>query len=128
MHKELFKFLIVGSITFLVDFFTYTVLVSVEFHPSPSKFFSFLAGTCFSYYANKNFTFKENRVSDNDSMRFCLLYGFSLLVNVGVNYMTLQIFGESSVQLAFFTATAASTIINFFGQKFWVFKDSHYTS
>ncbi|MBY0385839.1 GtrA family protein, partial [bacterium] len=123
MHKELTKFIIVGSLTSLIDLTTYGFLVKADMHPSASKFFSFLAGTCFAYYANKYFTFKKGSQSKKDAFKFVGLYGFSLAINVAMNFMTLKVLGEDFIFTAFLTATATSTVINFCGQKFWVFKN-----
>ena len=53
-------------------------------------------------------------------VKYCILYACSALINAGTNHLALKVFGIKL--LAFLIATGVSTVINFLGQKFFVFR------
>ncbi len=118
--REIGAFLIFGCTAVAVDFITYTLLIPSLAH-SPAKALSFLAGTIVSYTGNKVWTFKSTSKVHHDLIPFYTLYLFSLAVNVAINKAVLMI-NPSWILLAFLAATGTSTVINFVGQKWWVFK------
>jgi len=126
IKREAAIFLIVGSLTVLIDFFSYRGLVFYGLETSPAKASSFLIGTVFAYFANRNWTFSHNTHKKGSAWRFAGLYATTLTANVGVNKMILHFLtGFSfSVQIAFLFATGVSTILNFLGMKFFVFKET----
>lgn len=83
-----------------------------------------------TYTFNKNWTWKKNDKSNKRVLKFSILYSFSLLLNVITNSQLLTTLykNESFINLpykyfiAFIGATGMSTILNFLGQKFWIFK------
>ncbi|HEY9713925.1 MAG TPA: GtrA family protein [Chroococcales cyanobacterium] len=109
------------------DMITYHCFLPV-LGPSPAKAVSFIAGTCIAYLLQKYWTFKMKEQCVREMSKFGLLYGSSLLLNVGVNKLVLCIplfiplFEMHRVGLAWLSATGFSTIYNYVGQKFWVFK------
>lgn len=127
---ELTIFLVIGTLTVLIDFSTYRGLVelgviSVDF----AKGISFLVGTTFAYFANRMWTFGHNNHAPGSAWRFILLYAATLGANVGVNALMLHIFAKAAfaVQLAFLVATGISAVLNFLGMKWFVFKTSPMT-
>jgi putative flippase GtrA len=80
-----------------------------------------VSGTVVAYFINKFWTFKQNKKSVSEVLRFAILYFLTFLANVGVNKMALNILTGSTI-IAFLFATATSTLLNFIGQKYWVFK------
>jgi putative flippase GtrA len=97
--------------------------------PSPAKAVSFLAATCVAYLLNKFWTFKAAKHSWTEMSKFFSLYAGTLLANVAVNKLVILALPELSpvlnpytFQLGWLMATGVSTIINYFGQKFWVFR------
>lgn len=86
-----------------------------------SKTVSFLTGTLFAYFANKLWTFEKKERDHVEMLSFLILYGTTLVINVGVNQLTLWILPDW-IGLAFLAATGTSTILNFIGQKWWVFR------
>ena len=125
ISREIFKFLIVGLITVLIDFFIYRTLVGFEFlNTNKSKVIGFLTGSLFSYTANRVWTFKDSYYASYSYSRFIILYISTLLINVLVNMLSLNFFSniKNSILLAFIFATATSAGLNFLGMKFIVFK------
>jgi putative flippase GtrA len=69
---------------------------------------------------NKYWTFEKHETSCKEMIQFGMLYSLTLGANVMINKMILGY--TSLVFLAFLVATGVSTVLNFIGQKWWVFK------
>ncbi|WP_281541806.1 GtrA family protein [Maribacter aestuarii] len=117
--KQLGKFVVSGLIAVVVDFSTYFLLNNYTGH-NVAKGISFLTGSIVAYVLNKFWTFHTKEFSGTQLFRFFFLYVTTLAVNVLVNKGILNLF--NNVLFGFLCATGASTILNFLGQKFWVFK------
>ncbi len=120
LRTQLIRFLIVGLSAVASDFIFYFVLINFISH-APAKAISFIAGTVVAYFLNKYWTFEQKTFSHAELERFIILYLSTLAINVAVNTLSLNVFPELTL-LAFLTATGTSTILNFIGQKWWVFK------
>ena len=122
---KLKEFLAVGMITVCLDWGIYLALtnffgVGVIF----SKSLSFIIGTIFAFIANGRLVFQSDLAPIN-FLKHLVLYTFSLLANT----LTFALWGlkfsfDSLVILdaSLLTATFLSTVINFIGMRFWVFK------
>ena len=115
--------MIVGVCAVAVDLMVYQSLLTL-LSLSVSKLFGFLSGTCVSFIFNKYWTFKVVRRSQKELGRFAVLYCVSMSINVGLNQLMFT-FSGGSIFGAFLAATAVSTIINFVGQRYWVFSTNH---
>ncbi len=119
-HKEeLYKFIIVGLGAVATDFVVYFILKQFIDY-SIAKGVSFIAGALLAYVLNKNWTFDANLGKVHGLGKFSFLYFTSFSFNVLTNKMVLTFFLEYTL-IAFLFATGVSTLINYFGQKFWVF-------
>lgn len=123
MKKEALGFLSVGAVAAIVDFLFYMALwnffgASLEV----SKGASFAAGTFFAYFANRDWTFRHLIPDGRSWPRFVILYGVSLVLNVSVNSLLVELLSayRFKVEVGFFVATATSAALNFIGMKFWV--------
>lgn len=125
IRRELLLFLLVGSLTVLLDFASYRMLVASGLATGMAKAVGFLTGTAFAYFANRAWTFGHRRHATGTGWRFCLLYALSLAANVAINAVALRVFADIgvAVQLAFLAATGVSTCLNFIGMKMFVFRD-----
>lgn len=140
-HKQLIKFSLIGGLAVLADLSVYYLLlnlipdgvngiITVEVM---AKTASFLTGTLVTYNLNKFWTWKQRNRSSSRLLKFFLLYGFSMLLNVGTNSLLLMLLHKMAAfeaipfkyAVAFGGATAASAVFNFTGQKFWVFTTRH---
>lgn len=118
-------FLIVGTLTVLIDFLTYRLLSWLGvFGINISKGIAFLVGTVFAYFSNHFWTFRVKRHSASAAMRFVLLYSLTLSANVATNALILKALdGTPGVfYQAFLIATGASAVLNFVGMKLFVFR------
>lgn len=119
IKKELLRFLVAGVSAVGTDLVTYYILLNF-LTPGVSKAISFLLGTIVAYIINKYWTFEKHEKSVREIAQFAVLYSCTLGINVLTNKMVLD--NTSIVFLAFLVATGVSTVLNFIGQKFWVFK------
>jgi putative flippase GtrA len=117
-------FLVVGSLTVAVDFAVYRGLLAVSVPHDWAKGIGFIAGTIFSYFANRGWTFGGASAGCATALRFSVLYGSTLLVNIYVNSVVLFALRASpfAVGAAFLAATFISAGLNFVGMKFLVFR------
>ena len=138
VRKQVIKFTLIGILAVLVDLACYYTFLNIF----PEKMFtwlsnevwaktlSFLCGMTVTYSFNKLWTWKQNDRSNKRMAKFGILYSLSLLMNVAVNTgMLFLLFKMDFLEwvpfkylVAFITATGISAILNFFGQKAWVFK------
>jgi putative flippase GtrA len=125
LGRELGIFIIVGSLTVLVDFLSYRGLVEgLVIQVDIAKGSSFLIGTIFAYFMNRTWTFGRVTHFSGTAWRFITLYAITLGANVLVNTWALDMFRHASavVQWAFLLATGVSAALNFVGMKWFVFK------
>jgi putative flippase GtrA len=129
VHKyELVRYLIAGFGAVGADLMTYWLLLPA-INPSPAKAFSFVAGTIVAYALQKFWTFQQKEHSWGEITKFISLYSSSLLINVAVNRVSIYLVEAYIPQLqplryqfSWLLATGTSTVLNYVGQKFWVFK------
>lgn len=96
---------------------THTILVGQH---DPAKAGSFVVGTGVAYLLARFWTFADAPARRGQSVGFLALYGLAFLLNVGVNHAGLAV-GLPAV-VAFVVATGFSTVLNFVGQKFVLFR------
>ena len=119
LKKELKYFLIAGLSAVGTDFITYYIMLNF-LHHDIAKILSFILGTIVAFVINKYWTFERYKKNYKEIFQFIILYSGTLFVNVMINRSVLDF--TELVFLAFLIATGASTILNFAGQKWWVFK------
>lgn len=117
--KELIRFLVGGGCAVIVDFVFYQFLVHIGGNMSVSKAISYVLGAVVGFVINKFWTFESDKLSIGEIGRYIILYVCSAVINAGVNKLVMIMF--SLTLFAFLCATGVSTIINFLGQKFFVF-------
>lgn len=117
--KEILKFLVGGGSAVIVDFVVYKALLMFSADVIWAKAISYVSGAIVGFIINKLWTFESKGFSKTEIGRYVLLYLISACLNAGVNKGVLY-FADITM-LAFFCATGASTILNFLGQKFFVF-------
>jgi putative flippase GtrA len=125
--RESYRFLIVGTLTVVIDFSTYQGLRFFELLDiDTAKLLGFILGTIFSYIVNKLWTFRKRGKDDFSKSLplFLLLYAFTMWINVSLNSLVLNaLIGVAySIGIAFLCATFVSALVNFIGMKFLVFR------
>ena len=117
--KEMLKFLVGGGSAVLVDAVVYVIL-KMYLDISLAKVISYIAGAIVGFIINKIWTFASKKFKWLEIVKYIFLYAFSASVNTLVNKLVLFII--PSVVFAFLCATGVSTVINYIGQKFVVFR------
>lgn len=118
--RELIGFLIGGSTAVIVDYSTYFLLMYLGLPISTSKAISYVLGAAVGFIINKYGAFQSKQFSIKEIIRYVVLYAISALANTITNSSVLMVI--SWKPFAFLCATGVSSIINFLGQKFFVFK------
>lgn len=124
IRRELPIFIIVGSMTVLVDFSVYRGLLWSGLTPIElAKGVGFVAGTLFAYFVNKFWTFAHKDHASGSVFRFAVLYSLTLAANIYINQLGIKLMQGKSLALvmAFLIATTISAALNFLGMKWFVF-------
>jgi putative flippase GtrA len=122
-QKQLRRFLVVGSLSVLVDFGVYSALATgAGLAVSLAKAFSYLAGVVVGFVLNKRWTFESSRRSWQEATTYLALYAVTLGVNVGCNRLVLSLIGADHRSLAFIMATGVTTVLNFIGMRLVTFR------
>ena len=123
LGRQLILFFICGLTSFSVDAFLYHTLLPMVMIPT-AKGFSFIGGTVTSFTLNKYITFRQKQFSSEEIIRFAALYACTLCLNIGINQLGIHLF-NGRLPSAFLLATAITAIVNFIGQRGWVFKQQN---
>ncbi|MCK5057005.1 MAG: GtrA family protein [Candidatus Aminicenantes bacterium] len=116
------KFNIVGIMNTAVDFAIFALLTVLGLHHMIAQVISYSCGIVNSYLWNKFWTFKQKReFSSAEALKFLIVN----IISLGVSLVFLYIFRDRaglSVLVSKLIATLFSLVVNFIGNKFWVFK------
>ena len=124
MHNKLYRFVFIGVITVLIDFFFYktlSLITSVQI----AKGISFMIGALFSYHANRLITFRFPINSFTIFIKFSSVYFFNMIINIISNSFLIDLIAnrtEYSNIFAFFIATGLSATLNFLGMKYFIYR------
>lgn len=118
---QLLRFLVVGGIAVAIDAASYFFLISIEsLDAAWSKRISFALGAFWAFIANKRFTFQQAGFSVHEPLLFSVVYIVSWFLNSITHDQVYRL--QSKAWLAFLAATSLSTVVNFVGQKYIVFR------
>ena len=116
--SEGLKYLGVGMGAVGIDFVSYMLMSGID--PSIAKGLSYILGACFVFFANKYWTFQSKHAVHREVWKFAMLYFLTFSANVGIHAVLLNLGAHKLVGFTF--ATGFSIVVNYMGQKFWVFK------
>ena len=121
------KFIIIGVVSTLINYGVFFALYSwFDIHYVVSSGIGYVIGLLVGYLFNRNWTFTDDK-SDEKTKEFVLyiaVYGVSLLLSLGTIALLVDSLAWNPL-LANVIAIGVSTITNFVGLKFFVFKHSH---
>ena len=118
--KEILKFLVGGGTAVIIDFLTYKIFMILGIERTVAKTLSFICGSIVGFIINKYWTFKSSKFEIKEILKYIVLYIVTAFINSQVNKYILLLF--ESEMFAFLCATGVSTILNFLGQKFLIFR------
>ena len=116
--NEYIRFLIAGSLVFIIDFFLYKAFfphTSIVF----AKAVAYIGGTITGFCINKIWTFKSKKFFWREIFKYIFLYTCTAGINTFVNKYVFVFTGLFI--FSYLVATGISTIINFIGQKYFIF-------
>ena len=120
---QLIKFGMVGVMNTLVDFIVYQLLVYFGLHYAAAQCISYSCGLLNSYFFNSRWTFKETKkYTKQEFARFILVNLISLGISVLLLRLCYEVLGITSDLVAKLIVTALVMVINFIGNKLFVFK------
>ena len=123
IKRQLPIFLVVGSLTVVLDFTMYYGLThffscNINF----AKATGFIGGCIFAYFTNRYWTFNQPVTRSGSLWRFILVYALGLITNVLINQGILSSWDSpAALYAAFLMATGVSATLNFIGLKWFVF-------
>lgn len=118
--KELFRFLIGGGSAVITDCAVYYLLLWFGIGTAESKLCGFVTGSLVGFIINRSWTFKSHGAVPVQLVKYALLYICSAFFNTITNEITIKY--TSVIWIAFLVATGVSTVINYLGQKYFVFR------
>ena len=125
-NKELLKYIFVGLSTVLIDFLIYKFLIKfIVIYLA--KTISFLSGTLFSYQLNRTWTFKSEKKTLSQFIKYLIIHITSLVLNVFINSLLLNTFSKNyflSYEVSFLIATLTSATYNFLFIKIFIFNNT----
>lgn len=130
LDLEQSRFIIVGIMNTIIGAAAMLIAYNI-FHMGYwlSSAMDYIVGSIFSYFANKHFTFKSERKSKSEVVRFIinivvcymLAYGIARpIMDVVLKDMTLT--KAIMEQISMFFGMGIFIVLNYFGQKYFVFK------
>lgn len=120
---EIYRFILVGICSVSIDFLFYYLFIYLDFiGPNNSKRISFIIGAIFAFYANRHYVFRVDEKKISQYLMFSFLYFTSFILNSLVHDYVLIV--TNLTLLSFLCATFVSTVTNFTGQKFIIFKEN----
>ena len=123
--RQFLAFLPIGGVAAAFSFAAYIALVLAGFHTALANAASFVMGATISFVLNRIFTFASPRGGMGRLAAFIGLYLVTLGVQVGLNEGLLAIFGKANpmaITGCWCAAVGVSSILNFLGMKFLVFR------
>ena len=126
---QLFRYVITGVSSFLVDYFLLYFLEMLGFHYLSASALSFLAGMTCNFLLTKFFAFRNLGPDRGAALEIAVFVGIAAS---GLLLTTLLMFWLTShVELYFMTSKVISSIVvffwNFFARKFLLYSDHSHT-
>lgn len=128
IDKEFIKFMAVGAVNTVVGLGIMFVFYNVfHFGYWISSASNYIFGSILSYFLNKSFTFKNDDKVSKTAIRFIIstvvLYFISYsLAKPAIEYILFPLGEKLRTNLTLLAGAGIFAILNFFSQKFFVFK------
>lgn len=125
--RYILRFLIIGMISVTIDYYVYNFLHSIKITVHLAKGFGYIAGMIFGFVGNKVWTFQSSNKPNTELPLYVIIYACTFGVNIGVNALFLDLLNKIDhsnyiINGAFLVSTGMSTILNFLGMRFIVFR------
>ena len=118
--RELIRYCLIGFSGVIIDYGVYQMLLHIGYGMDISKLLSFSVGAGYIFVMQRRWTFRSNGRVSRQLSKYILLYISTAALNTAVNSLMMSCSGI--YWLSFICATGSSTIGNYLGQKYLVFK------
>ena len=141
--KQAMRFGVVGALNTLVDYGLFYIFISmINLHKSAAQVLATAAAMCCSFFLNRRWTFeKGGRGSTLEIIKFLIVNLVSMVTVIVLTHLfydiwhverllngalravgsTVTVQGDGAIMVCKVLASVFSLLINFFGNKLWVF-------
>lgn len=120
---QLRRFLVTGGISTLISYAVFLFSIHLlSLHYIFANIVAFVASIAFSYNFNKRWSFEASTQKTSHIKKYLGLYLVTLFVGSVILKISVDIVGIIP-EIAFIIALCFTTVINFLGSKFFVFKE-----
>lgn len=118
---QFIKYVLVGLLNTGVFYGIYYIMLQLGFFYAISVTVGTIIGIINSYFCNKYFTFKSEKKSISETVKFLTVYFIQYLSNLLIIHLCVNNVGISA-ELAGGVAISIGLFISYFGNKFWSFR------
>ncbi|MEK3880306.1 GtrA family protein [Paenibacillus sp. FSL M7-0420] len=124
MKNSSVKFVIVGILNTIVGLSVYTLYLKlIQDNYLQALILSHVIGVVHSYLWNNRWTFQQKRYNAKSGMKFVFVYIVTFFVNLFLLALLVDTIGMNKL-IAQAIALFLTTVVSFFGHKYWSFRSS----
>jgi putative flippase GtrA len=120
-RTQVIRFCMIGILNTIVGYGVFFLLVNYLYYLL-ALVFAHCTGVVHSFLWNKYWIFKSGEFRVSEFIKFNLIYAVVFLVNALALYVSVDII-HVNVRLAQLVLLPVITLVSFFGQKLWTFRD-----
>ena len=121
IHRQFARYVVVGLSSNATMYALYVLLTLTVLGPKIAMTVTYAMGVLIAFLANRNWTFRHQKVDDSPLVRFLSAYGLGYVINYCALFLFVDVLGlpHLYVQAAMIVFLA---IMLFALQKYWVFR------
>ncbi len=121
--RQIGRYLLVGSMVFSVDMFTYFIGIMANLPIPIAKGIAFICAVIVAFFSHRLWTFSVENTTPKQTVRFGCLYLSNFFANVSSNSLFIHLLDDEpyGLLIAYMGATCLCSLINFLGLKYFVF-------
>ncbi|WP_379157452.1 GtrA family protein [Paenibacillus sp. sgz5001063] len=124
MSTQTFRFVIVGILNTIVGFGVYAIYLHIiNNNYLQALIASHIIGVAHSYFWNNKWTFQQKSYNTRSAIKFISVYAVTFFVNLFLLTLLVDTIGMNKL-IAQAIALFLTTLISFFGHKYWSFRTS----
>lgn len=120
-YHEILSYFFFGMCTTLVNFFAFWIFRTFSVPIYLSNSLAWLLSVLFAFFTNKYFVFQDNRKCSRMILSFLGLRLFSLLIDMGIMYLLIQVLSTHEL-VAKIVTNVFVVVVNYIFSKLFVFK------